>query len=107
MKRVTVKASRTYEVQIEYGLLKKAGSALASLLPPPRTVMIVSDDTVDALWGDTLTLSLESAGYTVKKFIFTHGEASKTQRQSWRFGMRLPKRDSPAPTALRHSAAAW
>ena len=77
MKRVTVKASRTYEVQIEYGLLKKAGSALASLLPPPRTVMIVSDDTVDALWGDTLTLSLESAGYTVKKFIFTHGEASK------------------------------
>lgn len=77
MTSVTVKASRTYEVQIDRGLLHHAGERLRSLLPSPRTVMVVSDDTVFALWGDTLIHSLESAGYTVKHFVFPHGESSK------------------------------
>lgn len=78
MTTVTVHASRTYEVQIARGLLQNAGSSLAALLPPPRTVMVVSDDTVFALWGETLLRSLENAGYTVKSFVFPHGEASKS-----------------------------
>lgn len=78
MTTVQVKASRTYEVQIGSGLLRDAGNALAGLLPPPRTVMLVSDDTVFALWGEALLSSLEDAGYTVKSFVFPHGEASKT-----------------------------
>ncbi len=78
MRTVTVNASRTYEVQIERGLLKRAGACMQALLPPPRTVMVVSDDTVDALWGGTLTKALSDAGYHVKKFVFPHGEASKT-----------------------------
>ena len=78
MTTVTVHASRTYEVQIGRGLLQTAGSSLTALLPPPRTVMVVSDDTVFALWGEALLSSLEDAGYTVKSFVFPHGEASKT-----------------------------
>ena len=78
MTSVTVKASRTYEVQIGKGLLKKGGALLASLLPPPRTVMLVSDDRVFPLWGDILQTSLTEAGYTVKTFVFPNGEASKT-----------------------------
>ena len=78
MTTVTVKASRTYEVRIGKGLLEKAGASLASLLPPPRTLMVVSDDAVAALWGDKLTASLTAAGYTVQTFVFPHGEASKT-----------------------------
>ena len=77
MTSVTVRASRTYDVQIGKGLLGGAGNALAALLPPPRTVMVVSDDTVFALWGETLVSSLSVAGYTVKEFVFPHGEASK------------------------------
>ncbi len=78
MKSVKVNASRSYEVQIEKGLLTRAGACLSELLPPPRTVMVVSDDTVFALWGEKLTHSLREAGYTVKEFVIPHGEASKT-----------------------------
>ena len=78
MKSVTVTASRTYEVEIEKGLLAKAGEKLNALLPAPRTVMVVSDDTVFALWGEKLTAPLKAAGYTVKEFVIPHGEESKT-----------------------------
>ena len=78
MKTVSVKASRTYEVQIDKGLLQHAGESLTQLLPAPRTVMVVSDDTVFALWGEALLCSLKQAGYTVKEFVIPHGESSKT-----------------------------
>ncbi|MBE6630775.1 MAG: 3-dehydroquinate synthase [Ruminococcaceae bacterium] len=78
MKKIVIKASRTYEVQVEKNLLASAGASLAALLPPPRTVMVVSDDTVFALWGEKLTASLRAAGYTVKEFVIPHGEKSKT-----------------------------
>ena len=77
MKTVTVKASRTYEVRIGKGLIQEAGASLAALLPPPRTLMVVSDDAVFALWGDALKNSLAAAGYTVETIVFPHGEASK------------------------------
>ncbi len=78
MKTVKINASRSYEVQIEKGLLSRAGACMSALLPAPRTVMVVSDDTVFALWGEKLTASLTKAGYTVKEFVIPHGEASKT-----------------------------
>ena len=77
MTTVNVKASRTYDVQIGKGLLHSAGASLSALLPPPRTVMVISDDTVFALWGETLISSLKGAGYTVTSFVFPHGEESK------------------------------
>ena len=78
MKTVTVNASRSYEVQIKKGLFARAGACLSKLLPPPRTVTLVSDDTVFALWGERLIASLKEAGYTVKEFVIPHGERSKT-----------------------------
>ena len=78
MRTVTVKASKTYEVQIGAGLLRQAGERLLPLFPAPRKIMVVSDDTVRALYGDTLIASLREAGYTVSEFVFPHGEASKT-----------------------------
>ena len=78
MKTVTVRASKTYDVQIGSGLLCDAGTSLQALFPTPRKVMVVSDDTVRALWGDRLIASLEDAGYTVFEFVFPHGEISKT-----------------------------
>lgn len=78
MRTVTVKASRTYEVKIGSGLLATAMADLQRLLPAPKKVMVVSDDTVRALWGDRLIGALREAGYTVFEFVFPHGEASKT-----------------------------
>jgi 3-dehydroquinate synthase len=78
MTTVTVKASGTYDVCIGSGLLQSAGAALTALYPAPRRIMLISDDTVRALWGDVLIASLREAGYTVSEFVFPHGEASKT-----------------------------
>ena len=78
MKTVTVNASKTYDVQIGKGLLQTAGPDLLRLVPAPRKVMVVTDDRVRALWGDTLIATLTEAGYTVSEFVFPNGEASKT-----------------------------
>ena len=78
MRTVTVRASKTYDVQIASGLLCDAGASLQALFPARAKVMVVSDDTVRALWGDRLIASLEGAGYTVFEFVFPHGEVSKT-----------------------------
>ena len=80
MKTISVKASTTYNVEVEGGLLPRVGERLAALLPPPRRVMLVSDDTVASLYGDTVIASLKAAGYTVTTFVFPHGEASKNTK---------------------------
>lgn len=77
MKTITVHASKTYTVEVGAGLLAHAGERLAALLPPPRKLMLVSDDTVRALWGDVAIASLSAAGYTVEEFVFPHGEEQK------------------------------
>ncbi len=77
METITVKASKTYKVEVGGGLLATVGTRLGSLLPAPRKIMLVSDDTVAALYGETVIASLQNAGYTVETFIFPHGEASK------------------------------
>ena len=77
MHTVTVRASRPYEVKIENGLLSRAGAAIAALYPAPRSVLIVTDDTVNALYADALESSLSKAGFSVTRFVFAHGEASK------------------------------
>ncbi|MBE6555843.1 MAG: 3-dehydroquinate synthase [Ruminococcaceae bacterium] len=74
---ITVNASKTYTVSVERGILARAGERIAAILPPPRRLLLVSDDTVDSLWGNTLLLSLESVGFTVCRFTFLHGESSK------------------------------
>ena len=77
MQTITVNASKTYTVEVGSGLLPSIGARLSALLPPPRRVMLVSDDTVAALYAKTVIASLKGAGYTVSTFVFPHGEASK------------------------------
>ncbi len=78
METITVKASKAYTVEVGSGLLAGIGTRLSSLLPTPRKIMLVSDDTVSALYGEAVKRSLLAAGYTVETFIFPHGEASKS-----------------------------
>lgn len=78
MKTITVNASRTYKVEVGSGLLRTVGERLSALLPAARRVMLVSDDTVFSLYGDTAIKSLTEAGFCVKSFVFPHGEASKS-----------------------------
>ncbi len=78
MKKVTVNASRTYDILIDKGLLSNVGKHLSCLHPAPAKVMIVTDDTVNTLYGDTVEKSLVASGYTVSRFVFPHGEESKS-----------------------------
>ena len=78
MTTVTVHASATYEVKIGAGLLAEAGREITNRLPRAKKAMLVSDDTVNALYGDAVAASLAAAGLAVERFVFPAGEASKT-----------------------------
>ena len=77
METITVKASKTYKIEVGSGLLPTVGERLLSLFSSPRKLMLVSDDTVAALYADTVSESLERAGFAVSRFVFAHGEESK------------------------------
>ena len=78
MRAVSISASHPYEVRIGSGLLSDLGAQLRGLFAAPRSVMVVSDDTVSALYGPAADRSLRDAGFCPERFIFPHGERSKT-----------------------------
>ncbi len=76
MQTVSVHVSHPYDVMIEGGILRRAGEEIRRLIGDGR-VMIVTDDTVDALYAAQLEASLTAAGIAHRKFVIPHGEASK------------------------------
>lgn len=74
---VPVKASRDYDIVIGRELLKDAGSYLRKVCEC-ETVMLVCGDIVAGLYAGTVQASLEAAGYRVCRFVYPHGEQSKT-----------------------------
>ena len=78
MRAVSISASRPYEVRIGSGLLSDLGAQLRGLFAAPRSVMVVSDDTVSTLYGPAAERSLRDAGFCPERFVFPHGERSKT-----------------------------
>ena len=77
MTAVPIRALRPYEVCIAPGLLSDLGPRAAALLPP-RRAMLVSDDRVYPLYGPAAEASLTRAGFRVSRFVFPHGEKSKS-----------------------------
>ncbi len=76
MEKVTVNASRTYDVLIDKGLLKRAGELIANAVTA-RHVCVVTDDNVDRIYGREFMDTLKNAGFSAEKFVFPHGETSK------------------------------
>ena len=77
MKTVTVNASHTYEIFIKRGLLKDCGHIIADTVKA-KTFAVITDDNVDKLYSDTVINSLSEKGFSVVKFVFPHGETSKS-----------------------------
>ncbi len=78
MKNVRINSSGgVYEVMIENGAREKIGGMLSALIPPCH-VTLITDDRVDALYGDAVIASLTAAGYRTERFVFPAGEAQKT-----------------------------
>ena len=82
MKTVPVNAGAPYEVRIERGLMALAGEELLALLGAPCAVAVLTDDAVNALYGDLVEESLAKSGFRVCRHFMRHGEAHKTV-QTW------------------------
>lgn len=77
MRRIEVKASRDYAVEIGPGLLDRAGELLRPL-SGAGTAVIVTGEHVAALYAPRLRASLERAGFRVLQWTHPSGEAYKT-----------------------------
>jgi 3-dehydroquinate synthase len=82
MKTVTVKLKeRSYRVQISAGLLDQTGEmARRAAGDKARQCVIVSNPTVDALYGRRVERSLNGAGFKAQSFLVGDGERYKTLR---------------------------
>jgi len=69
--------NRTYNIHIGQDLLSQSGSLIREIFPGKRAVLL-SDESVWALWGQTVTASLEQAGITAIPVLLPPGEASKS-----------------------------
>lgn len=77
MDKVIVNASKRYDVLIGSGLLDKCGEFIAGAVKS-RRACVITDDIVDSLYGSRTVKALNSAGISTEKFVFPHGEASKS-----------------------------
>lgn len=77
MKIIPVKASKDYDVLIGSGLLGTLGAKLLEVLRKPCKIAIISDSNVWSIYGNKAIASLESADFSVIRFVFPAGEHSK------------------------------
>ena len=76
MKKISVRTSTPYEVLIERGSIRRTGELVAGVTKS-RKAVVITDDIVDSLYGETVIKSLEENGFESKKFVFPNGEQSK------------------------------
>ena len=97
MSIITVEVSKKYDILVEERLLSRAGEEIRARFKKAQQIMLVSDDTVNGLYGEVVTDSLVKSGFTVHKYIFPHGETSKT------FSVMVPLVERMAELALTRS----
>ena len=73
---IKINASRQYEIIIGRGLLDSIGELASNALKSGR-IAILTDNTVDGLYGERSVISLKNAGFDVCKYVFQAGEKSK------------------------------
>lgn len=78
MRCVEVRAGWPYEVFIGRGLMDAAGGMIVEALGGTRMAAILTDDTVDALYGARVEQALSESGLRTCRFAMPHGEAHKT-----------------------------
>ena len=69
--------SKSYNIEIERGLLFHVGGKIKTLLPKAEKIAIITDSNVGPLYAPLLQESLEKEGLTVTVLTFPAGEESK------------------------------
>lgn len=77
MKKVFVNAGKGYEIHIGKGLLDQSGELAKKVLKADR-LAILTDSTVDPLYGSQVEKSLSEAGFKICRYVFPAGEENKT-----------------------------
>lgn len=77
MSLITVNASRKYDIIVDHGVLPDAGRMIHKAIPTAGKAVLVSDDNVFSLYGETVSRSLNDSGLEVFPFLIPHGENSK------------------------------
>ena len=77
MRKVTVSASRRYDVIIEKGILNRAGEESAKVIKPCAAA-ILTDTNVAPLYAERLEKSLVASGFSTCRFTIEAGEESKS-----------------------------
>ncbi len=75
-KKITVNASKSYDVVIGRDIICKLGEMLKPVIKADK-IALITDDRVDSLYGGIAEKSLQKAGYNVVKYVFPNGEKSK------------------------------
>jgi 3-dehydroquinate synthase len=75
-----VLGSRSYAIHLGAGLLPQLGVLAAQTLRG-RSALLVTDNHVSQLYGETATASLRAAGFSVSRTVVPSGEASKCGEQ--------------------------
>ena len=86
MKTIHVPVRDAYDVMVERGILSRTGEIVRELCG--GACAVITDDNVNAIYGDAVVASLEAAGMRTVRFVFPHGEGSKnaaTLTQIWSF----------------------
>jgi len=76
MEMTVTSRSGNYSILSGPGLLKDAGEIIRGRFSFTE-IFVLSDDTVDALYGERVRDSLAKAGFTVCSAVFPHGEEQK------------------------------
>ncbi len=79
MRRVTVKASKKYDIVIGEGVLNELPNFLTQLNVTGK-LLILTDKKVNAIYGDAVKNMLESALFTCEKYVVKGGEESKSAK---------------------------
>ena len=77
MKKISINTKESYDVLIGNNILGELGVYTLEIFAPCK-LCIITDDTVDLLYGDTVFDILSNAGFDVVKFSFPPGEGSKS-----------------------------
>ena len=76
MNTIRVETAKPYDIVIGKNILKQCGDAVKKQFPLGSAV-IVSDDIVDGLYGDTVRRAFERGAISSHSFVFANGEVSK------------------------------
>ena len=69
MKTITVHASHTYPIYVQHGLLAECGTYIRTATKA-AALAVITDDTVESLYGAAVVSALRNAGFRVETFVF-------------------------------------